>query len=194
MLRCGEYRESADIDFLVSDIDGYRELRRRLTGPEGINSVTVSPVRSVRSIRADQYGIRTILEADGTPIKFEVVHEGRIALQSPSAAESILGVSTLSAVDTVATKLLANADRWNDPGVHHRDLMDLAMLAPAPGLLADATKKASVAYGSSITRCLTSAVDAIDAHPERLLHSMAALQVNVPYDELRTQIAALRPA
>lgn len=26
-LRCGEYRESVDIDFLVADADGYRELR-----------------------------------------------------------------------------------------------------------------------------------------------------------------------
>jgi hypothetical protein len=36
-LRCamGEYRESVDIDFLVSDAAGYRELRQLLTGPRG---------------------------------------------------------------------------------------------------------------------------------------------------------------
>ena len=32
-LRYGEYRESVDIDFLVSDVAGYRKLRQRLTGP-----------------------------------------------------------------------------------------------------------------------------------------------------------------
>ena len=32
-LRYGEYRESVDIDFLVSSVDGYRHLRERLTAP-----------------------------------------------------------------------------------------------------------------------------------------------------------------
>ncbi len=34
-LRYGEYLESVDIDFLVSDAGGYRELRHLLTGPNG---------------------------------------------------------------------------------------------------------------------------------------------------------------
>lgn len=34
-LRYGEYRESVDIDFLVSDIDGYRQLRQLLTRNQG---------------------------------------------------------------------------------------------------------------------------------------------------------------
>ena len=34
-LRHGEYRESLDIDFLVSSIDGYRQLRQQLTGTDG---------------------------------------------------------------------------------------------------------------------------------------------------------------
>jgi hypothetical protein len=33
-LRYGEYRESVDINFLVSDIAGYRNLRQLLTGGE----------------------------------------------------------------------------------------------------------------------------------------------------------------
>src|SRR5688500_1513296 len=35
-LRFGEYRESVDIDFLVSDLGVYRELRQVLTGIEGL--------------------------------------------------------------------------------------------------------------------------------------------------------------
>ena len=34
VLRRGEYRESADIDFLVSDIAAYRELRKQLQDPQ----------------------------------------------------------------------------------------------------------------------------------------------------------------
>ena len=36
----GEYRESIDIDFLVSNPAGYRELRQRLTGPHGLAAIT----------------------------------------------------------------------------------------------------------------------------------------------------------
>lgn len=39
-LRFGEYRESVDIDFLVSDAAGYRDLRELLTGPSGLAPIT----------------------------------------------------------------------------------------------------------------------------------------------------------
>src|SRR5215203_4533432 len=38
-LRYGEYRESVDIDFLVSDAKGYRALREGLTGAAGVQSI-----------------------------------------------------------------------------------------------------------------------------------------------------------
>ncbi len=38
-LRYGEYRESVDIDFLVSDVGSYRTLRQLLTDPRGIMSL-----------------------------------------------------------------------------------------------------------------------------------------------------------
>lgn len=34
----------------------------------------------MRQVRTDRYGIRTILEVDGTPIKVEFVREDRIQL------------------------------------------------------------------------------------------------------------------
>ena len=37
-----------------------------------------------REVRADQYGIRTLLRTEGIDIKFEIVSEGRIALQVPA--------------------------------------------------------------------------------------------------------------
>ncbi len=35
-LRYGEYRESVDVDFLVSDVAGYRELRQLVAGGVGV--------------------------------------------------------------------------------------------------------------------------------------------------------------
>jgi hypothetical protein len=63
-LRFGEYRESVDIDFLVSDATGYRELRQLLTGTQGLVAITrqgAMPLVRTKEIRADQYGIRTQL-------------------------------------------------------------------------------------------------------------------------------------
>ena len=53
-LRHGEYRESVDIDFLVSDREGYRALRQRLSGPQGMRAIarpgmTLSQAREVRA-------------------------------------------------------------------------------------------------------------------------------------------------
>ena len=82
-LRYGEYRESVDIDFLVSDAGGYRELRHLLTGPDGLGAIThqhAQPLVALREIRADQYGIRTQVQMDGQAIKLEIVREARIAL------------------------------------------------------------------------------------------------------------------
>lgn len=39
VLKNDEYRESFDVDFLVSDRDGYREVRRLVTGERGINAL-----------------------------------------------------------------------------------------------------------------------------------------------------------
>jgi hypothetical protein len=54
-LRYGEYRESVDIDFLVSDIASYRNLRQLLTGPVGIAAIVrddAEPLTQSRDIRA----------------------------------------------------------------------------------------------------------------------------------------------
>ena len=88
-LRYGEYRESVDIDFLVSDVSSYRDLRQLLTNPQGVVAITrldVEPLKQAREIRADQYGIRTVLLVDEQPIKFEIVLEGRIQLVKPTPA------------------------------------------------------------------------------------------------------------
>lgn len=178
VLRRGEYRESADIDFLVSDIDGYRELRELLTGAAAINALTHLPLKPLREIRADQYGIRTYLDVDGAPIKFEIIHEGRITLDVPDPEDQVCGVTTLSSLDMATSKLLANADRWADRSTFSRDLIDLAMLTPSPPLLNTAIAKATNAYGNAIERCLASAIDYLAENPKRLGECMSALQMS----------------
>ena len=193
-LRHGEYRESVDIDFLTSDLSGYRALRQRLTGPGGINAITrpQTPLEQLREMRADQYGVRTLLGVDGVAIKFELILEGRIALAPPFPDDRICGVSTLTPLDMATSKLLANADRWADDSVLSRDLIDLAMMQPPKRLLQLAVAKAKQAYGDSIDSSLLKAIEALRARPHRLDHCMAAMRMTtVPKALLWKRIKAL---
>lgn len=176
-LRYGEYRESVDIDFLVSKVEGYRQLRQRLTGPSGMRALTRPghALTQAREVRADQYGIRTLLRVDGVDIKFEIVLEGRIELEPPGADDHLCGVATLTPLDMVASKLLANSDRWRDDTVMSRDLIDLAMMAPSKALLQQAMAKAEGAYGGSVATDLASAVENLRARPHRLDQCMQAM-------------------
>jgi hypothetical protein len=60
----GEYRESFDVDFLVSDKAGYRNLRMCLVGQKSLEAISLpgSRLPCTREIRTDQYGIRTNVE------------------------------------------------------------------------------------------------------------------------------------
>lgn len=193
VLQHDEFRESIDVDFLISDITGYRALRHQLT-EKGISAITRlgMPVVSVRDILADQYGIRTMLRVDDTEIKLEIVFEARISLDPPITKEKICGVSTLRPLDMAATKLLANSDRWSDPSVHSRDIIDLAMLDLPKNTLAMAKKKASQAYGESIERDLKKAVDHLATQRGKLEQCMNALQIDaIPKALLWKKIKAL---
>jgi len=133
-LRFGEWRESVDLDFLVSDLGCYRELRYQLTQANSLQPLQLAdfpPFAEQREPLVDQYGIRFRLLVDQQPIKFEIVHEGRMVFEAPTQSDQVLGVATLNLVDLVASKLLANSDRWNDDGVFSRDLLDLAVLPSA---------------------------------------------------------------
>ncbi|MCC6852381.1 MAG: nucleotidyl transferase AbiEii/AbiGii toxin family protein [Rubrivivax sp.] len=175
-LRYGEYRESIDIDFLVSRVEGYRQLRQRLTGPDGLRAITRPghALNQKRAVRADQYGIRTMLQVDGADIKFEIVLEGRIELEAPGPDDRQCGVATLTALDMATGKLLANSDRWRDDAVMSRDLIDLAMMAPPKALLKRAMAKAQGSYGDSVAADLAGAVEDLRARPHRLDQCMQA--------------------
>jgi len=148
-LSCGEYRESIDIDFICASIDGYRELRNAV-GTEDLGRLLKQPLPMARAPRVDQYGIRCALLVDDVPVKFEIVFEGRIELSPPLPNDRICGVWTLSHADRVATKLMANTDRWADDGVMSRDIIDLGVLSSDGTLDAQGVAKAERAYGKSV--------------------------------------------
>ncbi|MEP6723430.1 MAG: nucleotidyl transferase AbiEii/AbiGii toxin family protein [Variovorax sp.] len=194
-LRYGEYRESVDIDFLVSDMAGYRALRQLLTGAKGLASIvragaTLNPLREVR---ADQYGLRTVIGLDGVGIKFKIMREARIELAQPGPEDRQCGLATLTPLDMAASKLLANSDRWADDSVFSRDLIDLAMIHPGARLLKQAREKAMQAYGESIDTDLARAVEKLLAREGRLERCMQAMQLTVPPALLRQRIKALMP-
>lgn len=194
-LRYGEYRESVDIDFLVSDLPAYRQLRQALTGRDGLASVTqpgAEPLRPIGELRADQYGIRTRVQVDDQPVKFEIVFEARIALEAPSADDTVCGVPSLTPLDLAASKLLANADRWLDDGVFSRDLIDLAMMAPRLSLLRAAVAKAEVAYGDAIRRDLGRAIDRMRQRTGWLERCMQLMGMTAPQAQVWQRIRALR--
>lgn len=194
-LKFGEYRESVDIDFLVSDAAGYRELRQLLTGLEGLAPITrpgAMPLELLREVRADQYGIRTQLNMDGHAIKFEVVREARIALQAAGPQDQLCGVSTLSVLDLAASKLLANSDRQADTGVFSRDVIDLAMMDLTLPQLRAAQEKASEAYGAAITRDLAQAIDRLHDKQGWLERCMKVMAMDMPKAVLWQKIRQLR--
>jgi len=178
-LKFGEYRESVDVDFLVSRIDHYRALRHALTGPGGLRAITrpgAIALEQAGEVRGDQYGIRTRVLVDSQPVKFEIVLEGRIVLAPPGTGDEICGVATLTPLDMAASQLLANSDRWMDDGVFSRDLIDLAMMRPALPLLRQALAKAEAAYGPSIPRDLGRTIDRMQSRTgwlERCMQAMA---------------------
>jgi hypothetical protein len=178
-LRFGEYRESLDIDFLVSDPQGYRNLRTLLARAGSLAPILRPGMRldETRALRADQYGLRTQVHIGERPIKFEIVFEARIALEAPSASDTVCGVATLSHVDLAAEKWLANADRWADDSVFSRDLVDLAMHPGPAATLRAALVKAEAAYGREVRRTLLAAVGALRARRGRLDACLAALAV-----------------
>ena len=194
-LRFGEYRESVDIDFLVSDVASYRCLRQLMTGPDGIRAIvgsSTAAVNQTREIRADQYGIRTALSVDGQLIKFEIILEGRIQLAEPAPADQVCGIATLTPLDMATSKLLANSDRGNDDGVFSRDLIDLAMMSPTLALLRHAVAKAEAAYGQSVLRDLQKSIDAIQTRPDRLQRCMLVMAMAMPKVVVWQKIRALK--
>ena len=194
-LRYGEFRESIDMDFLVSEQSSYRHLRQILNTNKGLEPIFQTagePIRVLRDVRIDQYGIRSVLGIDDQQIKFEIVYEARMPLDIPTADDLICGVSTLTAPDMVAEKILANSDRWHDESVFSRDLIDLAMIDLPAKKKRQALEKAEQAYGPSVRSDLYNAIDRMETRPEWLEHCRKMLGIDLPRAVLWKHIRRLR--
>lgn len=157
VLLLDEYRESVDIDFLCASKEGYRQLRNSIN-QNSLGGILNQPIRHLREVRADRYGIRTFLEVDSTPVKVEIVFEARISLDP--AGEGPLPVPILSITDLFAEKLLANCDRGLDVATANRDAIDLAMMISRYGCIPDISwNKARDAYGHGVTEAFSNAVE-----------------------------------
>jgi single-stranded DNA-binding protein len=149
-LSLGEFRESRDVDFLVSSQEGYRLLREAVTN-ETLGEILREPLRQLRAVRMDRYSIRTALEIEGEPIRIEFVSEGELGISGAFSPE--LGVPTLSRDDMYATKLLANANRALDKSVLSRDIIDLAAMVDSWGDVPDRVWDRTIArFGTSVER------------------------------------------
>ena len=181
-LKYGEYRESVDIDFMVSDIDGYRQLRSDATDPGGLVNLfsNTGQIDINQEVRADQYGIRSVVTFMGSQIRFEIVLEGRISFDQPSDADNIYGVQCLTVTDLIASKLLANSDRWGDTSVFSRDLIDLVMMKFTIDEWRRALEKSKKAYGESIEKDLIKACNAFIEKPMHVQSCLSKLKINLP--------------
>jgi hypothetical protein len=128
-LQLGEYRESVDIDFLCKS-EGFHELHRGVYR-EGVHFLFNDPPRLASELRRSRDAIRCSVDLqDGSlPIKFEIVQEGYLNSLEPGAA--VRGVTCLSRADSIACKLMANADRGLDPAHQFRDFIDAAVASHA---------------------------------------------------------------
>lgn len=190
-----EFRESLDMDFLVSDPEGYRHLRALLAGARGLGDILredAAPVALARDIRVDQYGVRTVLLVDDSRIKFEIVREARIELEVPGRRDTVLGIATLTTADLAASKLLANSDRWRDDSVFSRDVIDLAMMAPPMPTFRLALDKADAAYGVAVVDDLHRALDGLNARHGWLQRCMSALAMTLPPALVQQRLRTLR--
>ena len=179
VLANGEFRESVDIDFLVSDQHSYRKLRQ-IVRDHGLDALATRELDLARTPSVDGYGIRTAVLVAGVAIKFEIIHEGRIDLDTPSPEDQICGVRTLTRTDQVASKLLANDDRWGDTSTFSRDLIDLAMMKPDTPALTAGAHKAVDAYGKTIGESLNNVVTYLHERPHRLDEYIRALKIDAP--------------
>ena len=179
VLELGEYRESIDIDFLCADQAGYRALRTAIAGQPNLNKLLRAgeELECLREVRADQYGLRTVIRSQDTSIKLEIVRETRINLQG--MVDPRYGLPVLDRTHMYAEKLMANSDRWYQPDVASRDILDLSVMISRWGPIPDeAWAIAEEAYGTKAREDYEKAVEKI-RKPEHIESCAKKMQIDI---------------
>lgn len=182
----GEYRESRDIDFLVSSARGIRRLRETVS-ERSLGKLFKGRIILEREVRAERDAIRTFIRESATaaPIKFEIVFEARIDLKG--SLDRALGVPVLGLRYAIAEKLLANADRGRAKEHRARDVVDLAFIS----LQADEAefqagrKIAEGAYGRVVLQELDEVLKMLRLDPKFRAQCVADLLIEDPKALLR---------
>jgi hypothetical protein len=187
VLALGEYRESADIDFLCASRAGYRALRGTVTDTS-LGRIAKSRLALAREVISDRYGIRTFLDIGGEKLKIEIILEGRVNLSGGAADD--LRVPALDPESCCAEKFLANADRWNDESALGRDAIDLAFMAAKweRTALRAGFSAATGAYGRVVASAARRAATRLVEQAAWRRRCVAALDVS----DTRTLLAGLR--
>jgi Nucleotidyl transferase AbiEii toxin, Type IV TA system len=188
VMALGEYRESADIDFLCASREGYRALRSAVSDAS-LGKIAKTSLKLAREVVADRYGIRTFVEVGAEKLKLEIILEGRIALAGRPVAG--LPVQALDEASCCAEKFLANADRWGDESALGRDVIDLAFMAARWGREARRAgfAVATEAYGKAVARDAKRAATRMLERADWRRRCVAALNVS----DTRTLLSGLRP-
>lgn len=163
-LELNEFRTSVDIDFVCPDKASYRAVRTQVSS-NSLGALVDRPLSHKREIRADRDGVRTIIESKGVSIKLEFVAFDNYQLK---AMESLgWGVPVIDKESCFITKLLANADRYNQP--IKKDIIDLIMMHKAWGEPSDAVwSEVDSHYGTAGREALTESLEAIIFTPSVL--------------------------
>jgi hypothetical protein len=194
-LRFGEYRESVDIDFLVSDLAAYRQLRQQMTGIDGLATVTRADAVPLTQGPANCVPTST---ASARACRSTTSRSSSRSCSSPAwrcsnpARPMNCAAPTLTLLDMAASKLLANSDRWPDDGVFSRDLIDLAMMKPSLALLRDAVAEAEGAYGDAVRRDLQRAIERMRERTGWLERCMQVMGMAGTQAQVWQRIRALR--
>lgn len=180
-----EYRESVDLDLFCCGREAYRAARSSIVNHKSFGNLFQAghapALFQGREIRVDRDAIRSMLEVDGRPIKFEIIHFDNDDITEDSDHD-LFPVPAVSRESCFATKLLANADRHRD-GV--KDITDLCMMRRIWGdVPAAAWKAAFDRYGEQvILTTLRQALQRLAASPQQ------SIDVLVNHMKIEQQLA-----
>ncbi|MDZ8260194.1 nucleotidyl transferase AbiEii/AbiGii toxin family protein [Nostoc sp. ChiQUE01b] len=180
-LEYDEYRLSKDIDFLFpSGTEHYRYLRN-LIYDDGIAALFINTTNiRLGDSTANQYGIRFPVTVNGTTIKVEIVANGNFNLDPPVYPQWA-NIPCLSISDRFTSKLMANADRWNDASTQSRDLIDLAILRMNNDIPASAISKAEATYEvrSPLIRAIKQFIEKTE-YSQKCFQQLSVIEEKIP--------------
>lgn len=178
-LQLGEYRESVDIDFSCGSTEHYAKLRKGFFD-EGASFLFHHDLTLSRELRADRSALRCTIDLkDGEkPIKFEIILEGYLGGLLPSITQ-VCDIPCLHPQDSMATKLMANADRGLDEAFAFRDLIDFIIATDHFGpISSESLARIKKTYDDTAEKSAVKTARYLVEHPKKLETAFLELSIN----------------